>query len=136
MTGDRFLNAAGLPRPFGLAIGGPGKFLTPWRLLPSHASAFSEARPGARLGVEPKVRARVRKSRQQEAAGAADAGLMQIEWSEGEMLKLGGVSTEAEEGGREGMGARIDIGKRCDREREVGSSVLVDRGRPSRASER
>jgi hypothetical protein len=72
------------------------------------------------LGVEPKVRARVRKSRQQEAAGAADAGLMQIEWSEGEMLKLGGVSTEAEEGAREGRGARIDIGKRCDRERAVG----------------
>ena len=29
------------------------------------------------------VRRRVRKSRQKEAAGAADAGLMQIEWSEG-----------------------------------------------------
>jgi hypothetical protein len=28
-------------------------------------------------------RRRVRKSRQKEAAGAADAGLMQIEWSEG-----------------------------------------------------
>ena len=35
--------------------------------------------------MEPKVRARVRKSRQQEAAGAADAGLMKIEWSEGEI---------------------------------------------------
>jgi hypothetical protein len=54
--------------------------------------------PRCALGVEPNVRARVRKSRQQEAAGAADAGLMQIERSEGEMLKLGGVSTEAEEG--------------------------------------
>jgi hypothetical protein len=64
--------------------------------------------------------ARVRKSRQNEAAGTADAGLMQIEWSEGEVLKLAGVSTEAEEGAREGMGARIDIRKRCDREREVG----------------
>jgi hypothetical protein len=31
----------------------------------------------------------VRQSRQKEAAGAADAGLMQIEWSEGEVLKLG-----------------------------------------------
>jgi len=31
---------------------------------------------------------RVRKSRQKEAAGAADAGLMQIEWSEAEVLKL------------------------------------------------
>jgi len=37
------------------------------------------------------VRRRVRKSRQKEAAGAADAGLMQIEWSEAEGLKLGGV---------------------------------------------
>ena len=42
--------------------------------------------------------ARVRKSRQKEAAGAADAGLMQIECSEGEVLKLAGVDTEAEEG--------------------------------------
>jgi hypothetical protein len=32
--------------------------------------------------------ARVRKSRQKEAAGAADAGHMQIEWSEAEVLKL------------------------------------------------
>jgi len=32
--------------------------------------------------------ARVRKSRQKEAAGAADAGHMQIEWSEEEVLKL------------------------------------------------
>jgi len=46
---------------------------------------------------------------------------MQIEWSEGEVLKLAGVSTEAEEGAREDRGARIDIRKRCDREREVGT---------------
>ena len=46
--------------------------------------------------MEPKVGARVRKSRQKEAAGAADAGFMQIEWSEGEVLKLVGVGTEAE----------------------------------------
>jgi hypothetical protein len=52
--------------------------------------------------------ARVRKSRQKEAAGAADAGLMQIEWSEGEVLKLAGIGTEAEEGAREGVGTRID----------------------------
>ena len=44
---------------------------------------------------------------------------MQIEWSEGEVLQLTGVSMEAEEGACEGMEARIDIGKRCDREREV-----------------
>ncbi len=38
--------------------------------------------------------ARVRKSRQKEAAGAVDAVLMQIEWSEGGVLKLAGVGTE------------------------------------------
>jgi len=42
------------------------------------------------------VRRRVRKSRQKEAAGAADAGLMQIEWSEAEGLKLAGVVKAAE----------------------------------------
>jgi hypothetical protein len=36
---------------------------------------------------------------------------MQIEWSEGEVLKLAGVSTEAEEWAREGTGARMDIEK-------------------------
>ena len=33
-------------------------------------------------GLKEGVRRRVRKSRQKEAAGAADAGLMQIEWGE------------------------------------------------------
>ena len=42
------------------------------------------------------VRRRVRKSRQKEAAGAADAELMQSEWGEGEVLKLAGDGTEAE----------------------------------------
>jgi hypothetical protein len=37
------------------------------------------------------VRRRVRKSRQKEAAGAADAGLMQIEWSERGVQKFTGV---------------------------------------------
>jgi hypothetical protein len=64
--------------------------------------------------------AHVRKSRQKGAAGTADAGLMQIEWSEGEVLKLAGVSTEPEKGAREGVEARIDSRKRCDGEREVG----------------
>jgi hypothetical protein len=44
---------------------------------------------------------------------------MQIEWSEGEVLPLAGVSTEAEEGACEGMEASMAIRKRCDREREV-----------------
>jgi hypothetical protein len=34
-------------------------------------------------GLKEGVRRRVRKSRQKEAAGAADAELMEIEWSEG-----------------------------------------------------
>ncbi len=57
---------------------------------------------------------RVRKSRQKEAAGAVDAGLMQIEWSRAGVLKLAGVATGAEEevGGR--VGARIDGRRRCD----------------------
>jgi hypothetical protein len=37
---------------------------------------------------------------------------MQIEWSEGEGVKLVGVGTEAEEEVRERVGARIDGGKR------------------------
>jgi hypothetical protein len=36
---------------------------------------------------------------------------MQIEWSEGGVLKLAGVGTEAEEGVRERVGARIDVEK-------------------------
>ena len=43
------------------------------------------------------VRRRVRKSRQKEAAGAADAVLMQIEWSERGLLKLSGCSMSAAE---------------------------------------
>ena len=37
------------------------------------------------------MRRRVRKSRQKEAAGAADAGVMQIEWSERGVEKLAGL---------------------------------------------
>jgi hypothetical protein len=77
--------------------------------------------------------ARVRKSRQKEAAGAADAGHMQIEWSEGEVLKLTGVSTEAERGGPEGVAARIDGRKRRDRGREVGIGSGAGRTRAERA---
>jgi hypothetical protein len=40
---------------------------------------------GEQSGAEQRIGARVRKSRQKEAAGAADAGLMQIEWREGEV---------------------------------------------------
>ena len=45
---------------------------------------------------------------------------MQIEWSEGEVLKLAGVGREAEEEVRERVGARMDGRKRCERGREVG----------------
>jgi hypothetical protein len=47
-----------------------------------YASAFSDTTPGGVLKAARSVRRRVRKSRQKEAAGAADAGFMQIEWSE------------------------------------------------------
>jgi hypothetical protein len=45
--------------------------------------------------------ARVRKSRQKEAAGAADADLMQIEWSENEVLKLAESARKRRRGTRE-----------------------------------
>ena len=81
--------------------------------------------------------ARVRKSRQKEAAGAADAGLMQIEWSEEEVLKLAGVGTEAEEEVRERVGARIDGEKGGEGEGEVGigsgaGRTGAERGEPCR----
>jgi hypothetical protein len=52
---------------------------------------------------------------------------MQIEWSEAEVLGLAGVSTGVEERAGEGVEARIDIGKRCDGEREVGIGVGAGR---------
>jgi hypothetical protein len=55
---------------------------------------------GELSGSEQKIGARVRKSRQKEAAGAVDAVLMQIEWSEGEGLQLRGVGTEGRRGCR------------------------------------
>jgi len=87
---------------------------------------------GEMSGAEHEDGARVRKSRQKEAAGAADAGPMQIEWSEGEGLKLAGVGTEAGEEVRERVGARIDGGKRCDREREAGMGSGAGRTRAER----
>ena len=71
-------------------------------------------------GAGQKMGARVRKSRQKEAAGAVDAGPVQIEWSEGEVLKLTGVGAEVEEEVHEHVGVRIDGGKWCDRGREAG----------------
>ena len=95
---------------------------------------------GEQSGAEQRSGARVRKSRQKEAAGAADAGLMQIEWSEGEVLKLAGVGTEAEEEAREGVAARIDGRRRCERGREVGigsgaGRTGAERGEPCRVFE-
>ena len=65
---------------------------------------------------------------------------MQIEWSEGEVLKLAGVDTEAEEKVRERVGARIDGRKRCERGREVGMGsgagrTGAERGEPCRVFE-
>jgi hypothetical protein len=91
-----------------------------WRLVLDDASAFSEARLGELRGAEPRIGARVRKSRQKEAAGAADAGLMPIEWSEGEVLKLAGVGTETEEEVGKRVGAGIDGRRWCEGGREVG----------------
>ena len=88
---------------------------------------FRRRAVGEQSGAEQRVGARVRKSRQKEAAGAADAGLMQIEWSEGEVLKLAGVGTEAEEEVRERVGARIDGGKGWEGGREVGVGLGAGR---------
>jgi hypothetical protein len=89
---------------------------------------------------ETEIGARVRKSRQKEAAGAADAVLMQIEWSEAEVLKSAGVGTEAELEVVESVGRRIDGGKRWAGGREIGirtgaGRTGAKRGEPcSRAS--
>jgi hypothetical protein len=95
---------------------------------------------GEQSGAEQRVGARVRKGRQKEAAGAADAGLMQIEWSEGEVLKLAGVGTEAEKVVRERVGAGVDGRRRRESGREVaiGSGVGrtgAERGEPCRVCE-
>jgi hypothetical protein len=87
----------------------------------------------SRMEQNMRIGARVRKSRQKEAAGAADAGLMQIEWSEGEVLKLAGVGMEAE--GRSGSSW-----ERCDRWRGVGigsgaGRTGTARGEPCRVCE-
>ena len=81
---------------------------------------FRRRAPGELSGAEQRVGARVRKSRQKEAAGEADAGLMQIEWGEGEVLKLAGVGTGAEVEVVGHVGARIDGRRRCDLGCEVG----------------
>jgi len=95
---------------------------------------------GEQSGAEQRIGARVRKSRQKEAAGAADAVLMQIEWSEAEVLKSAGVGTEAEVEVVESVGRRIDGGKRRDTGREVGIGSGVgrtgaERGEPCRVCE-
>ena len=65
---------------------------------------------------------------------------MQIEWSEGEVLKLAGVGTEAEEEVGEGVGAGVDGRRRCERGREVGIGLGAgrtgaERGEPCRVFE-
>jgi hypothetical protein len=49
-------------------------------------------------GPNPRLRA-------DDASAFSDAGLVQIEWSEGEVLKLVGVGTEVEEGTARGCGS-------------------------------
>lgn len=64
---------------------------------------------------------RVRKGRQKEAAGAAEAGPMQIEWSEAEGLKLGGV-VKAD---------RVAVAHPCKDESMVGVSRVGERKKMS-----
>jgi len=52
---------------------------------------------------------------------------MQIEWSQGELLKVAGVRTEAEEGAREGEAAGIDDRRWCERESGEGIGSEVGR---------
>ena len=73
---------------------------------------FRTRRRDERSRLKEGVRRRVRKSRQKEAAGAADAGLMQIEWSEAEGLKLAGVVKAA------GVAAGASVQRRVDDRRE------------------
>lgn len=86
---------------------------------------FRRCALGELSGAEQRIGARVRRSRQKEAAGAADAGFVHIEWSEGEVLKLAEVGTEVEEGARTGVAAGVEGRRRCERGREVGSSACV-----------
>ena len=51
---------------------------------------------------------RSKKPSEKEAAGAADAGLMQIEWSETEGLKLAGVVKAATVAGGGSVQRRVD----------------------------
>jgi hypothetical protein len=65
---------------------------------------------------------------------------MQIECSEGEVLKLAGVGTEAEKEVGEGVGAGVDGGRRCERGHEVGigsgaGRTGAERGEPCRVFE-
>ncbi len=89
--------------------------------------AFEKAVRRKPLARRTRALCKLNAPRQKEAAGAADAGPMQIECTEGEVLGLAGVSTEVEERAREGVEARIDLRKRCDREREVGIGSGVRR---------
>jgi hypothetical protein len=74
----------------------------------------------------------VRKSRQKEAAGAADAGHMQVEWSQGEGVEVGGSADEAAEGAREGEIAGIDDRRWCERESGEGIGSRTGRTRAER----
>jgi hypothetical protein len=65
---------------------------------------------------------------------------MQIEWSEGGVLKLAGVGTEAEKEVGEGVGAGVDSRRRWERGREVGigsgaGRTGAERGEPCRVFE-
>ena len=65
---------------------------------------------------------------------------MQIEWSEGEVLKLAGVGTEAEVGAGESVGGESIVRKRWDTWCELGigqeqGGRRAERGEPCRVFE-
>ena len=97
-TNEALRPSDGNPEVIGWSVG----------LVLTDASAFSDATPDECSRLQEGVRRRVRKSRQKEAAGAADAGLMQIEWSETEGLKLAGVVKAATVAGGGSVQRRVD----------------------------
>jgi hypothetical protein len=84
----------------------------------SDASAFRTRRRDECSRLQEGVRRRVRKSRQKEAAGAADGGLMQIEWSKRRVQKFTGLVKTG--GGAVGapVRRRVDVGSEPRRGQE------------------
>jgi hypothetical protein len=67
---------------------------------------------------------------------AADAGLMQIEWREGEMWKLVGVAHGSGGGGRGRVEAEVGGRRRCESWREEGIGARMGRSWAERGEAR